>query len=276
MFFNDAKYEHLQYQVHHQLINDNHYYTEDGTLIKKSTEIKDLGVIMDSDASFEIHVQTMISKARKQAGWILRTFRTRDQVSMLTLYRATVLPILEYCSQLWCPNRVGQIRDIESVQRYFTARISGIEHLNYWERLNKLNLFSLECRRERYLVLYLYKIILGLAPNFDDDRFKIKTVYSERRGLSCLLPPIKTRATCRVKTLVERSFAVRAPILFNNLPKFLRNNNLSFESFKSCLDKTLCKVEDTPSFPNLKPRAISNSLVDQLELMKRDGSFYCL
>ena len=139
-----------------------------------------------------------------------------------------------------------------------------------------MNLFSLERRRERYLILYAYKIILGLTPNFDDDRFKIKTGYSERRGLSCLLPPIKTTATNRVKSLVERSFAVRAQTLFNCLPKHLRSNNLSFEAFKSCLDKIISKVEDNPSFPNLKPRAISNSLLDQFELMKRDGSYYSL
>ena len=276
MTFNDSKFEHLHYRVQNQILNDNHYYTEVGSLIEKGAVVKDLGVIMDSEANFEAHIQTMISKARRQAGWILRTFRTRDQVSMLTLYRATVIPILEYCSQLWCPCKVGQIRDIESVQRYFTSRISGIGHLNYWERLKTLNLYSLERRRERYLVLYVYKIILGLTPNFHDERFKIKTIYSERRGLNCLLPPIKTHATNRVKSLVERSFAVRAPTIFNNLPKHLRSSNLSFESFKSCLDKILSKVEDCPSFPNLKPRAISNSLVDQLELMKRDGLFSSL
>ena len=168
---------------------------------------------------------------------------------------------------------MGQIRDIESVQRYFTSRISGIGHLNYWDRLKSLDLFSLERRRERYLILYLYKIILGLTPNFDDNRFRIKTVYSERRGLSCSLPPIKTNATSRVKSAVERSFAVRAPMLFNCLPNHIRSNNLSFESFKCRLDKMLRKVEDSPSLPNLKPRAISNSLIDQFELMKRDGSY---
>ena len=276
MTFNETKFEHLQYRVHHQINHDHQYFTEDGRAIEKSSKVKDLGVIMDGDASFELHIQTVITKARRQSGWILRAFRTRDRVSMSTLFKATVLPILEYCSQLWNPCRVGQIRDIESIQRHFTSRMQGIGHLSYWDRLRALGIYSLERRRERYLILYVYKIILGITPNLEDVRFKIRTTYSERRGLSCVLPPIKANATGRIKTAVERSFAVRAPKLFNSLPKAIRSSSLSFNTFKAQLDILLGKVEDSPSFPNLRPRAISNSLLDQFELMKRDGTYLLL
>ena len=168
------------------------------------------------------------------------------------------------------------MRDIEAVQRSFTSRITGVVHLDYWDRLKELDLYSLERRRERYLILYIYKILLGLVPNFNEDRYKIKSTYSERRGLYINLPSIRTSATCRVKAMVERSFAVRAPKLFNALPKSIRKGNLSFNSFKYQLDKILCKVKDEPSFPNLRPQAISNSLIDQFDIMKRDGSYYCL
>ena len=276
MTFNETKFEHLQYRVHQQLLHDHLYYTEDGCDIKKVSELKDLGIIMDSDGSFNSHIQTMITKARRQTGWILRTFKVRDRVSMLTLFKAMVLPILEYCCQLWNPTKVGQVRDIEGVQRSFTSRIVSVTHLDYWDRLKELELYSLERRRERYLILYVYKIMLELVPNFSDERYRIKTKYSERRGLSCVLPSIKTSATSRVRSMVERSFAVRAPELFNSLPKNIRNGNLSFNSFKNQLDKILSKVKDEPSLPNLRPRATSNSLIDQFELMKRDRSYYCL
>ena len=105
MTFNEAKFEHLQYRVHQQLLHDHLYFTEDGCDIKKVSELKDLGIIMDRDGSFNSHIQTMITKARRQTGWILRTFKVRDRVSMLTLFRAMVLPILEYCCQLWNPNK---------------------------------------------------------------------------------------------------------------------------------------------------------------------------
>ena len=137
-------------------------------------------------------------------------------------------------------------------------------------------MYSLERRRERYLILYVYKIILGVTPNFEGERFKIKTSFNVRRGLSCVIPSIKTQAAGRVKSNVERSFAVRAPLLFNSIPKDLRINNLNYLSFKKRLDDVLSRVEDTPSFPGLRPRAISNTLLNQFELMKRDGFYNML
>ena len=66
------------------------YCTEDNKIIEKTSEVKDLGVMMDGDASFEDQIQTMITKARRQAGWILRAFQTRDQLSMSTLFNPLV------------------------------------------------------------------------------------------------------------------------------------------------------------------------------------------
>ena len=92
---------------------------------------------------------------------------------MVTLFKSMVLLQLEYCSQLWSPGLLGDIRKLEAVQRSFTYRVSGMNHLSYWDRLKRLNLYSLERRRERYGVLYTYKIILGIAPNFKSPRWSI-------------------------------------------------------------------------------------------------------
>ena len=48
---------------------------------------------------------------------------------------------LEYCSLLWHPKKIGDIKIIEGVQRAFMSKISALSH-NYWERLRKLKLMS--------------------------------------------------------------------------------------------------------------------------------------
>ena len=274
MVFNDAKFEHLDYRAHSRSEESRQFITRDGTLIKKPDEVKDLGVLMSREATFTNHIAKMIIKGKRQAGWILRTFKCRDHISMLTLYKATVLPLLEYCSQLWCPIKIGQIRKIEAVQRNFTSRVNGMTDLSYWERLRRLNMYSLERRRDRYTILYTYKVILGITPNFEDDSLKIVTRINDRRGLLCQVPPICTSATARMKTLVEQSFAVRGPRLFNCIPQDVRNINKSYESFKRGLDNFLAQVPDLPSLPNYPQPASSNSLVDQLEQLRRDGSYF--
>jgi hypothetical protein len=94
---------------------------------------------------------------------------------MITLFKALVIPILEYCCQLWTPFTLGAVRQLEGVQRTFTARIRGMEELNYWERLRRLGLSSLQRRRERYVILYTWKMITGMVSNFESETFRIET-----------------------------------------------------------------------------------------------------
>ena len=54
------------------------------------------------------------------------------------------------------------------VQRRFIKRIEGIEHLTYPEQLKKLKLYSLERRRERYLIIYLWKMLEDMVPKCID------------------------------------------------------------------------------------------------------------
>ena len=54
---------------------------------------------------------------------------------MLTLLKSLVIPLLEYCYQLWNPWKAKDIQAIEAIQRTFTYKIAEVLHLNYCERL---------------------------------------------------------------------------------------------------------------------------------------------
>ena len=74
---------------------------------------------------------------------------------MLTLLKSLVIPLLEYCCQLWNPWKTKDIQAIEAIQRTFTYKITEAQHLNYWERLHELKLNSIQRRRERYIIIYI-------------------------------------------------------------------------------------------------------------------------
>ena len=114
---------------------------------------------------------------------MLRVFATHEQRPMLLLYKSLVLSTIEYCSVLWYPQKLGSIREMEDVQRSFTRKISGLQDNSYERRLITLKLFSLERRRDRYRMIYVWRILIGLSPNFDDDRFKMSAFYNGQRGL---------------------------------------------------------------------------------------------
>ena len=61
---------------------------------------------------------------------------------------------------------IKNINMVGKVQRSFTKFISGMEGLSYPERLIILKLYSLQRRRERYIIIYVWKISEGpVVPN---------------------------------------------------------------------------------------------------------------
>ena len=73
------------------------------------------------------------------------------------------------------------------MQRAFSARIDTVQHLHFWERLKKLGLMSLQRRRERFIVLHMWKICNGIAPNELNIRFE----YHPRMGRTAKVPPLR-------------------------------------------------------------------------------------
>ena len=74
-----------------------------------------------------------------------------------------VRPLLEYCTPVWSPHYRYLIDMVEKVQRRFTKRLSGLRHLSYPDRLQMLDLQSLERRRLSHDLMLVYKILHGLT-----------------------------------------------------------------------------------------------------------------
>ena len=97
-------------------------------------------------------------------------------MSMMTLFKSLVLSRLDYASELLSPYLLKYIYLIEKVQRSFTKHITGIKNKPYDERLKLLNLYSVQRRRDRYQIIYFWKIIEKLVPNL---YISITCTYSE-------------------------------------------------------------------------------------------------
>ena len=143
------------------------YKSYDDSNIDDKEQVRDLGIMMSNTATFTLHIRNIVKKARDKMGWVLRVFQSRKRSLMLTLLKSLVIPILEYCCQLWNPWKAKDIQGIEVIQRTFTYKTTEVQNLNYWERLYAFKLHSLQRRRERYIIIYVWKITQHMVPNID-------------------------------------------------------------------------------------------------------------
>ena len=70
-----------------------------------------------------------------------------------------IRPHLDYASSVWCPHKMGDIKNVEKVQKRATKLIIELKNLPYTERLKRLNLYTLKYRRLRGDMIELFKII---------------------------------------------------------------------------------------------------------------------
>ena len=266
MEFNAEKFELLRYKANRHIqrpASSTEYMSSSGTPITEKEHISDLGINLSHDTTFKYHIDKKISAMKSKVSWVLRTFRTRAAFPMLTLWKQLVVSEHDYCCQIWSPIKAGDIQALEAVQKSFTRKIDGTQGLSYWERLKSLKLYSLQRRRERYIIIYIWRILEDQVPNLECT--PIQSQQHQRRGRECLVPIVSNYASPLVRQARFSSIAVRGPKLFNCLPQALRNiSGCEVDSFKRALDRFLSGIPDEPPVHGYTQfrRCETNSLVD--------------
>jgi len=90
------------------------------------------------------------------------------------LYKSLVRPHLEYCAPIWSPHLAKDINILERVQRRATELITSISTLTYEVRLEKLQLYSLYCRRQRGDLIEAFKILNSYYHIDSNDIFTLQ------------------------------------------------------------------------------------------------------
>ena len=141
------------------------YTTPDGITISQSELVRDLGIHINPSINWSPHINIIVNKARQLTAWVLSVFHDRSEETMMCLFTSIIRSRLEYLSPLWNPSKQEDIKCIESVQRLFTSKVEGLQDFTYHERLRILGLMSLQRRRERFIIITMFKIINNIIPN---------------------------------------------------------------------------------------------------------------
>ena len=114
------------------------------------------------------------------------------------------------------------------------------------------------------MIIFLWKVAQGLVKGY-----KATFLTSPRRGRLMQVKALCSKVPASVRNAREASLQVKGAQLFNSIPRAIRDINTgSSAQFKVQLDQWLSTVPDQPTIPGRPRPASSNSLLDQVPLVK--------
>ena len=139
--------------------------------------------------------------------------------------------------------------------------------------ITPIQLYSLQRRRERYIIIYIWKIIYGAKYWWHIWAHNKNQKTSNWHGTPCVILYPTNRNPAQ--SLQENAITVFGPRLYNSLPKYLREiESVTPEKFNFELDKFLDTIPDQPKMPNYVTASGSNSILDQLIHLRAQGIYH--
>ena len=140
---------------------------------------------------------------------------------MIKLYKAFILPHLEYCSPLFVGISTGQGNRLEDGNCYILRTLIGHnKSMSYDELLTTASMTSLYCRRLHQALILLFKCLNGTGPTYIGNLFKYRHTPYRPRGesLNLELPNFDLK-------FKKNSFTYSLTKLWDSLPSQVRRSS---------------------------------------------------
>jgi len=197
--------------------------------ISAKPSCRDLAVNVSNDFSFSDHCNKIARTAHFRRRQFQQSFACKEIDFQVYLFCTYIRSLVEHNSVIWSPHLLQDIDKVEDVQRKFTKYLQGLYNVTYLQRLDYLGIESLELRRNKKDLVYVYKIINSLVECDLNDFFTFN--YMSTRGHNLKINIQFSRVNCRKYIFVNRA----API-WNNLDASIVNCR-TLQKFKCELDK---------------------------------------
>ena len=225
-----------------------HLYSDASMMISNTTvvsepQVKNLGVIFDQVMSMRQHVNYTSRTARFHLRNISRIRRYIPEESCKLVLQSLVTSRLDYSNGLLYGIPKSAVSILQSVQNSaarIVTKTAPREHIT--PVLKELHWLSVDRRIEYKMLLYAYRALNGLAPEYLCNMVELYAPDRVLRSASQNLLVVPRGKHCQHGM---RTFAMAAATLWNSLNVRDRGNRIrgspSLESFKSNLKTLLFK-----------------------------------
>ena len=189
-------------------------------IINQVKYTKSLGVFLDCNLSWNIHIDKLCKKIASGIGALKRIRPFVPYYTLLSIYKSLLQPHFDYCSVVWgncsktlssklqkLQNRAARILTYSS----FDANADTLIEKLGWKKVNS--------QRQMHKAIMVYKSLNGLAPQYLRDKFVHRnniSNYSLRDAENKLAIPLPRT------NYMRNSFSYSGAVLSNSLPAEMR------------------------------------------------------
>ena len=185
--------------------------------IKSKTNIKILGVIIDSNLSWSNQVNAVKKKAFNVTRSIHRINHLLPRKQRIQLYNAIISPQFSYADIIWGGCRQKESKSLQSVQNFAAKSITG--HRKYdsaTNSLKQLNFINLEQRRKVHENVFTHKALIQQSTENINNQYKEHMSTANTRQADQRKLNIPTHRTAKF----QKSPLYRTITSWNNYPNF--------------------------------------------------------
>ena len=203
--------------------------------LNKVNSVNFLGVHMQSNMHWDIHVTNVANKIAKCVGILYRLKDILPESTLFLLYNTFMFPYLNYCITVWGKCHKTKLDTLLKLQKKALRICSGSHYLAHsapiFRKYNTLNIFDLYTYNIAVLGFYYFKNMLPYnISNMFCTNNEIHN-HNTRHSHQFHMWVVKTN-------LVQNSVRHQFPLIWYTIPKNICSLN-SLSSFKRSLKKYL-------------------------------------
>ena len=187
--------------------------------LPKVTEVKNLGIFLDSELSFQTHIKHKLSIAYMR---LRKLWNIKKYVQCKTKYflcNSLVLSIMDYGDVVYGSSLTAEVsRSVQKLQNAclrFSYNITYREHIT--PHLNRLAILTMSNRRKYHLSCFIHKILKTGQPTYLRSLFYHNQHIHNTRHLNKFSIPQHNSSK------FQKSFSFKGVKLWNELPDDLKN-----------------------------------------------------
>ena len=129
-------------------------------------DIKLLGLTIDSSLSFKAHIKSVCNKVDVKVSALRRVRKFVPSEVMVNIYKALILPHLEYCALVLVGLSSGLSNKLELTNQYAIRTLLNMaKSTSHSDLLTYVGLKVLEHRRYSHALSLFYKCLYNMGPN---------------------------------------------------------------------------------------------------------------